>query len=316
MTEVWYNKKWNRRGESACYFFARGFFLMRKFAVLTDTASDLPDSYYVEHDVTPIRLGFTMDGVSYEGEDGAQLDVKEFYKRLRGGSMPTTYQVTPDQAEKAMASLMEAGKDVLAIAFSSGLSGTYESYVTAAKRVREKYPDRKVVVVDSLCASLGQGLLVDYVLKKADAGATLEETAAYAEEIKFHICHIFTVEDLFHLKRGGRVSAGTAIMGTLLNIKPVLHVDDAGHLIPIGKSMGRKKSISALVDKMVELNISGDDEPVFISHGDCPEDVEFLVSLLKKKFGERQIFIHEIGSVIGTHSGAGTLAVFFMGKHR
>ncbi len=289
---------------------------MRKFAIMTDTASDLPESYLKEHDVTAVRLGFTMDGVSYEGEDGASLDVKEFYTRLRGGSMPTTFQATPDQVEKSMTALAEEGKDILALAFSSGLSGTCESYFAAAKRVSEKYPARKIAVVDSLCASLGQGLFVDYIVKKADSGASLEETKAYAEEIRLHICHIFTVEDLFHLKRGGRVSTGTAIMGTLLNIKPVLHVDDAGHLIPIGKSMGRKKSISALVDKMAELSVIGDGDPIFISHGDCPKDVEFLVSLVKKKFGEREIFINEIGSVIGTHSGAGTLALFFMGKHR
>lgn len=289
---------------------------MRKFAIVTDSASDLPESYYTDHDIIPVRLGFTMDGVTYEGEDGNHLDVKEFYKRLRGGSMPTTFQATPDQIEKVMAALAGEGKDVLALAFSSGLSGTCESYMAAAKRVRERYPERKIAVVDSLCASLGQGLFVDYVVKKADAGATLEEAQAYAEEIKLHICHIFTVEDLFHLKRGGRVSAGTAIVGTLLNIKPVLHVDDAGHLIPIGKTMGRKKSISALVDRMAELNISKEDEPIFISHGDCPEDVELLISLIKKKFGEREIFVNEIGSVIGTHSGAGTLAIFFMGSHR
>ncbi len=289
---------------------------MRKFAIMTDTASDLPETYYSEHEITRIRLGFTMDGVTYEGEDGAELDNKEFYRRLRGGSMPTTFQVTPAQAERAMTALAEEGKDVLAIAFSSGLSGTCDSYLKAAEHVRRKYPERKIAVVDSLCASLGEGLLVDYVVKKADGGASLEEVQAYAESIKLHICHIFTVEDLFHLKRGGRVSAGTAIVGTLLNIKPVLHVDDAGHLIPIGKSMGRKKSISALVDRMAELNISKGDEPIFISHGDCPEDVDLLVSMVKKKFGERKIFVNGIGSVIGTHSGAGTLAIFFMGSHR
>lgn len=283
---------------------------------MTDTAGDLPESYYQEHDVTAVCLGFTMDGVSYEGEDGNHLDVKEFYRRLRGGSMPTTFQATPDQIEKTMTVLAEAGKDILALAFSSGLSGTYESYLAAAKRVRERFPKLKIAVVDTLCASLGQGLLVDYVVKKADAGSTLEEAQAYAESIKPHICHIFTVEDLFHLKRGGRVSTGTAIVGTLLNIKPVLHVDDAGHLIPIGKAMGRKKSVSALVDKMAELNTLRDGDPIFISHGDCPEDVEYLVSLVKRKFGEREFFINEIGSVIGAHSGAGTLAIFFMGKHR
>lgn len=289
---------------------------MRQFAIITDTASDLPLSYYQEHDVRSVRLGYTMDGVTYEGEDGAELDVKEFYARLRGGARPTTFQATPEQIARVMEELAAEGRDILGVAFSSGLSGTYESYLAAAKSVSEKYPGRKIEVVDSLCASLGQGLFVDYIVKKADSGASLAETKAYAEDIRLHICHIFTVEDLFHLKRGGRVSTGTAIVGTLLKIKPVLHVDDAGHLIPIGKTMGRKKSISALVDKMAELQIMKEDDPIFVSHGDCPEDVEFLVSLLKQKFGEREIYINEIGSVIGTHSGAGTLAVFFMGSHR
>ena len=289
---------------------------MRKFAILTDTASDLPASYYAEHDLGVVALGFTMNGVSYEGEDGAFLDVKEFYQLLRDGAMPTTFQASPEQVARAMEKYAEAGQDILAIAFSSGLSGTYGSYLAAAKQVSEKYPACKIAVIDSLCASLGQGLFVDYIVKKADGGASLEETKAYAEQIRLHICHIFTVEDLFHLKRGGRVSTGTAIVGTLLKIKPVLHVDDAGHLIPIGKSMGRKKSIHALVDKMEELSIIGPDDPIFISHGDCPDDVAYLVSLVKAKFGEREIFINEIGSVIGTHSGAGTLAIFFMGKHR
>lgn len=289
---------------------------MRKFAILTDTASDLPASYYAEHDLGVVALGFTMNGVSYEGEDGASLDVKEFYQLLRDGAMPTTFQASPEQVARAMEKYAEAGQDILAIAFSSGLSGTYGSYLAAAKQVSEKYPACKIAVVDSLCASLGQGLFVDYIVKKADGGASLEETKAYAEQIRLHICHIFTVEDLFHLKRGGRVSTGTAIVGTLLKIKPVLHVDDEGHLIPIGKSMGRKKSIHALADKMEELSIIGPDDPIFISHGDCPDDVAYLVSLVKAKFGEREIFINEIGSVIGTHSGAGTLAIFFMGKHR
>ena len=289
---------------------------MRQFAIITDTASDLPANYYAEHDVYAVRLGFTMDGVTYEGEDGEELDVKEFYARLRSGSQPTTFQATPAQIARCMEQVAAEGKDILGIAFSSGLSGTYESYLAAARTVWEKYPSVKIEVVDSLCASLGQGLFVDYIVKKADSGATLAETAAYAESIRPHICHIFTVEDLFHLKRGGRVSMGTAIVGTLLNIKPVLHVDDEGHLIPIGKSMGRKKSISALVDKMSELQTMTESDPIFISHGDCPKDVAYLISLVKQRFGEREIFVNEIGSVIGTHSGAGTLAIFFMGSHR
>lgn len=289
---------------------------MRNFVILTDTASDLPESYYREHDVAFVRLGFNMDGVLYEGEDGDHMDVKEFYAKLRGGSMPTTFQITSEQAKRSIEPIVQSGKDVLVVAFSSGLSGTCGSYVVAARDLSAKYPGRKILVVDSLCASLGEGLLVDYLVKKADSGATIEEAYHYAEALKQHICHYFTVDNLFHLKRGGRVSATTAVIGTMLKIKPVLHVDKEGHLIPVGKAMGRKKSISSLVDHMKELQILDHDDPIYISHGDCEEDVEYLISLLKATYGERKIFVNQIGSVIGTHSGAGTLAVFFRGKHR
>lgn len=289
--------------------------MARQFIILTDTGSDLPESYYAEHGIECVPLGFTMDGVTY-GEDGESMEVKKFYELLRAGSMPKTFQITPEQAKRHIEPYASAGKDVLVVSFSSGLSGTYESYLSAAKEILESYPDRKILVVDSLCASLGQGLFVDYIVKKADSGASIEETRDYAEDLKLHICHYFTVYDLYHLKRGGRVSATTAFVGNLLKIKPVLHVDNEGHLIPIGKAMGRKKSISALAEHMTELETLGEDDPIFISHGDCEEDVEYLVSILKTKFGERKIFVNEIGSVIGTHSGAGTLALFFRGKKR
>lgn len=290
--------------------------MARKFVLMTDTGSDLPDEYYIKHEIDCVPLGFTLDGVTYGGDDGDAMDVKKFYELLRGGALPKTFQVTPAQAINHIQPYLEAGKDVLILAFSSGLSGTCESYRIAARELLENFPARKVYVVDSLCASLGQGLFVDYVVKKADSGATIEETRDYAEDLKLHICHFFTVDDLFHLKRGGRVSGATAAIGSLLKIKPVLHVDDAGHLIAIGKAMGRKKSISALVDKMTELQTLGADDPIFISHGDCIDDVNYLVSLIKERFGAREIFINEIGSVIGTHSGAGTVALFFVGKHR
>ena len=288
----------------------------RKFVIITDSASDLPEEYYKEHNVECIPLGFMMDGVTYGGEDGASMDVKAFYATLRGGSMPTTFQITPEQAKKHMEKFVKEGKDVLALAFSSGLSGTANSYFMAARELTEEYPERKIYVVDTLCASLGEGLFVDYVVQKADTGATIDETRRYAEELKQHICHYFTVDNLFHLKRGGRVSAATAVIGSMLKIKPVLHVDHEGHLIPVGKAMGRKKSISALVDYMKELQILEKGDPIYISHGDCEEDVNYLIALLRECFGERKIFVNCIGSVIGTHSGAGTLALFFRGKHR
>lgn len=290
--------------------------MVRKFAIITDSGSDLPASYFTEHDIECIPLGFDMDGVTYGGEDGEMLDVKAFYERLRGGSMPKTFQVTPEQARLHFEPYVKAGRDVLVVAFSSGLSGTCNSYTLAAQTLMEEYPACKIVVVDSRCASMGQGLFVDYIVKKADSGASLEETQAYAEEIRPHMCHFFTVENLFHLKRGGRVSAATAVVGTLLKIKPVLHVDDEGHLIAIGKAMGRRKSIAALYEKMKELSALGENDPVFISHGDCMEDVEYLIDLIRKDFGEREIVVNEIGPVIGSHSGAGTVALFFMGQHR
>ncbi len=289
---------------------------MRNFVILTDTGSDLPKDYYAAHAVEEIPLGYTMDGVTYGGEEGGSLAVKEFYARLRGGSMPKTFQATPDQAYRHFEAHAKRGEDMLVLAFSSGLSGTYNSYVLAARELTENYPEVKIEVVDTKCASYGQGLLVDYCVRKADGGASLAETKAYAEELVPRICHYFTVEDLFHLHRGGRVSAATAVVGSMLKIKPVLHVDGEGHLIAIGKAMGRKKSISAIAEKFRELQELGPDDPVFFSHGDCAGDVNFLLELLKDDLAGRRVEVADIGPVIGTHSGAGTLAIFFLGKHR
>ncbi len=290
--------------------------MSRKFVIVTDSASDLPEEYFTKNGLDCVRLGFTVDGKTYGGEDGEEMDIKEFYASLRGGSMPTTFQVPPEQAEKHIERHLKEGQDVLAVAFSSGLSGTANSFAIAARELSERYPERKIFVVDSLCASMGEGLFVDYIVKKADTGASIEETRDYAEDLKQHICHYFTVDNLFHLKRGGRVSAATAVVGSLLKIKPVLHVDEEGHLIAIGKAMGRKKSISALVEHMKELETLEEDDPIFISHGDCAEDVEYLKKLITEAFGERVFYTNYVGSVIGTHSGAGTLALFFCGKHR
>lgn len=286
------------------------------FQIISDSSCDMPEVYYQEHGIECVNLGLQIEGKLYNGEEGEPISAPAFYEKLRGGAMPTTFQVTPEQVKLHAERFLKEGRDVLAIVFSSGLSGTAHSFQVAAEDLMKKYPQRKFLVVDSLAASMGEGLLLDYVIKKAETGASIEETAAYAESIKLHICHWFTVEDLFHLKRGGRVSATTAMVGTLLNIKPVLHVDDEGHLINMSKAMGRKKSIRALVDRMEELNTIGKDDPVFISHGDCIEDAEFLAKLVKERFGEREIKIHFVGPVIGTHSGAGTLALFFMGTHR
>lgn len=276
----------------------------------------MPESYFSEHDVDVIRFGFMMDGTSYSGEEGAEIDTHEFYERVRKGAMPTTYQINEDVAKAHMERHVREGKDVLAVVFSGGLSGTAECFRRAAQALNEEYPDRKVLACDSLCASMGQGLFLDYAVRKADAGAGLQETFDYLESIKQNMCHYFTVDNLFHLKRGGRVSGATAVLGTLLSIKPLLYVDPEGHLISLSKVVGRKKSIRWMAEKIREMQAMGPDDPIFISHGDCPEDAELLAGMVREDFPGHEITINSIGPVIGTHSGPGTLAIFFFGKQR
>lgn len=288
----------------------------RQFVIVTDSASDLPDEYFSERGVDCVRLGFVLDGVTYDENSETLPSIGEFYAKVRGGSMPTTFQISPEQALSHIEPPAAAGHDVLVLAFSSGLSGSFNSYCVAAEQLREKYPDRKLFVVDSLCASMGEGLFVDYVVKKADTGASIEETRDYAEDLKLHVCHEFTVDNLFHLKRGGRVSTAAAIVGTIFQVKPVLHVDDEGHLIVVKKAIGRKKSLHELVARMKERECLQSDDPIFISHGDCIDDVNYLISLLRAAFGEREILVNTIGSVIGAHSGPGTVALFYRGNKR
>ncbi len=291
---------------------------MNPYIIMTDTTADLPESYIRDHGLSILSLNYILDGQTYDREH--PLDVKEFYAKMRSGSMPTTSQVNPEQARSTMYAYLEKGLDVLYIAFSSGLSGTYNSGRIAAEEIAEDgiFPERKVVVVDSLCASLGEGLLVHKAVMLKEAGKSLEEVADWLEKNKLHICHNFTVDDLFHLHRGGRVSKATAILGTMMNVKPVLHVDDAGHLIAIGKVHGRKKSISALVDRMAEQIKGYEDQNdvIFISHGDCIEDVEYLKKLIEEKIGNTEFLVNYVGPTIGAHSGPGTLALFFMGDPR
>ena len=289
---------------------------MNPYVIMTDTTADLPESYIQEHGLEILSLSYILEGTTYDREH--PLDVTEFYNRMRGGSMPTTSQVNPEQAKAAFEACMEQGKDVLYLAFSSGLSGTCNSAMIAADEIREegKYPDGKVTVVDTLAASLGEGLLVYKAVRMKEEGKSMEEVAAWVEENKLHLCHNFTVDDLFHLHRGGRVSKATAILGTMINIKPVLHVDDEGHLIAIGKVRGRKKSLSALVDRMEEQMKGFENPEVFISHGDCLEDAQYVEKLVRERFGIENFVINHVGPTIGAHSGPGTVALFFMGNPR
>ena len=286
---------------------------MRTYKIITDSCCDFPVDTYGQLDLAYVPLSLEFRGsVSQDRNDDS---LKELYDGMRTGESAKTSAVNPDTWAKTMEPWLQKGMDVLVLAFSSGLS-TNQSAVIAAQEMMEKYPERTVRVVDTLCASLGQGLLVWYVCHQRDNGATLEEAAAWAEENKLHLCHWFTVDDLMFLKRGGRVSAATALVGTMLQIKPVLHVDDEGHLINVSKVRGRKASIEALAKKMGELALPGENDTVFICHGDCMEDAQQLSKLVKEKYGVKNVFIYYVGAVIGSHSGPGTLALFFMGNNR
>ena len=289
---------------------------MNKYKITTDNTADLPYSYYREHDIEYMYLTYQLEGINY-GKNN-ELNCKEFYDKMRNGSMPTTSQVNSEEAKEILRPFLEEGFDILHLAFSSGLSGSYNSVRLAAEELQEEFPERKIVVVDSLCASLGEGLFVDKAVELKEEGKTLEENAAWLEEHRKNFCHVFTVDDLFHLHRGGRVSKAAAVVGTMINLKPLLHVDNEGHLIPIGKVRGRKKSLAGLVALMEERVGSWKDKnaKIFISHGDCQEDAEYVAKLVKEKFGYETFLINTIGATIGTHSGPGTVALFFMGDYR
>ena len=289
---------------------------MGKYVIMTDSSCDLSEEYIKEHGLDVLNLLYNMDGTIY-GEDKT-MDIKEFYAKMRGGSMPTTMAVNPEDVANAMRRHLEQGEDILYIAFSSGLSASCQNAVLGANDVRDEFPDRKIIVVDSLCASMGQGLFVHYALKRQAEGMSLEENVRWLEEHKLNICHQFTVDDLHHLHRGGRVSKATAILGTMINVKPVLHVDDEGKLISLYNVRGRKKSLQALVSNM-EKTIGGfenENDDIFISHGDCMDDVLYLEKLIEEKFGKKNFYVNYVGAVIGAHSGPGPMALFYLGNKR
>lgn len=284
------------------------------YRIITDTCCDFPEQMYQELDLSVVSLSVNFKGETVKTYSESWL--KEMFNDLRAGEMATTSAANPQDWQEAIEPVLASGEDALVLAFSSGLSTTYQSAVIAASELTEKYPDRTVKVVDTLCASLGQGLLVYYACQKRDEGLSLEELADWCETHKQNLCHWFTVDDLMYLKRGGRVSAATALVGTMLKIKPVLHVDNDGHLINVAKVRGRRASIEALAGKMGELALPGENDTVFICHGDCVEDAQYLETIVKERYGVKNVLIYYVGAVIGSHSGPGTLALFFMGEHR
>ena len=290
---------------------------MADYVIVTDSSCDLPAGMAEELELVVLPLSFLLNGKEYRNYlDGREMPIEEFYRHIRAGEPCTTSAVNVDAYKSAMEPILKSGKDVLDIAFSSGLSATYNSAKIACEELSEKYPERTVRAVDTLCASLGQGLLVWLAAQKKRAGESLDEVRGWLEENKLHLCHWFTVDDLKHLRRGGRISGATALIGTMLSIKPVMHVDDEGHLIAMGKVRGRRASLDALADHMEQTAIDPASQTVFISHGDCPEDAEYLAGEIRRRMNVKEVVIGDVGPVIGAHSGPGTMALFFLGTTR
>ena len=290
---------------------------MSEYVLITDSSADLSQEMVQELGVTVLPLSFTIQGKVYRNyPDNREMDLPLFYDMLRAGELATTSAVNVAEYTQAVEPILQEKKDVLILAFSSGLSSTYQASVLAAEELREKYPDRKIYTVDTLCASMGQGLLVYLAVQEQRKGRSIEEVRDWAESTKLHLCHQFTVDDLHFLKRGGRISATTAVVGSMLQIKPVLHVDNEGHLINIGKARGRQASLKALVDKMEKTVTEEGKKTVFISHGDCRKDAVAVADMVRERFGTQDIRINYVGPVIGAHSGPGTLALFYLGTEQ
>lgn len=289
---------------------------MSCFNIITDSTADLPIEYLSQNNIGVLNLSYEICGTVY-GQD-RQMPVEEFYKAMREGNLTKTSQVNPDQAKAGLLKALDDSNELLYIAFSSGLSGTYNSGRLAAMEIMEENPDVKIRVIDSKCASMGEGLLVYKAVEMRNNGSSFEEVADWVEENVLHFVHMFTVDDLNHLYRGGRVSKTSALIGTVLNIKPILHVDDEGHLVPLSKERGRKRALISLVDEM-EKRIGCFKEKndiIFISHGDCYDDAMIVKEEIEKRFGAEKFMINLIGPTVGSHSGPGTVALFFMGEER
>ena len=287
---------------------------MNDYIVTVNSTVDVPKEWLKERNVPFIPLKYTIDGETYQDMSG--LSSKEFFAKLREGKMSVTSQVNPEEAKEALEPFLKEGKDVLHLGFSSGLSGTFNSMKLAAEALQEEYPDRKLIIVDTLCACMGEALLLYYVLKRKSEGMTIEEAAQWAEEHKLHICHNVTIDDLYHLQRGGRVSKTAAVLGSMVQIKPMIHMDNEGKLQVIGKERGRKKSLQKIVERAAEQFKGWENDIIMITHGDCIDDAEYVAELVRRKMGIRNILINNIGTVIGSHTGPGVVAVFCMGDER
>lgn len=289
----------------------------QNYVIVTDSSCDLPAELAQELELAVLPLTLTLGGKEYANYlDGREIGFSEFYGRIRQGEVAVTAAANLEGYLSIMEPILQAGKDILLLVFSSGLSSTYQVSLLAAEELSQKYPQRKILPVDTLCASMDQGLLVYLAARQRGEGKSLQEVRDWVEKEKYHLCHWFTVDDLMYLKRGGRLNAATALVGTALGIKPVLHIDNEGHLINMGKARGRRASLTALVDKMAELAVEPQGQVAFISHGDCLEDAKAVEQMLKQRLGVKKVIISYVGPVIGAHTGPGVVALFFLGKER
>lgn len=284
--------------------------------LVLDCCCDLPLEYVEKNNIPVLSLTVNLNGKEYKDDLGKTLSYEDFYSEVRTGAMPSTAQINAFAFEEEFRKHVSEGKAIICIAFSSALSGTYNSACIARETILEEYKEADITVIDSKCASLGEGLLDYYAIEMLKKGASKEEIVKWVEENKLRINHWFTVDDLNHLKRGGRVSGTAAAIGTLLDIKPIMHVDDEGRLIPVTKVKGRKKSIRALAEELDKRIVNEEEQVIFISHGDCLEDAKLLEKLIWEKHKVKDVVINHVGPAIGTHSGPGTVALFFLGERR
>ena len=291
--------------------------IMSEYVIMTDSSCDLPASLAEEMELTVLPLYVEVDGQRYTNYlDEREISFKDIYAKLRTKCPAKTSAVNVHDFLEPMENLLRAGKDILYIGFSSGLSGTFSAGAMAEKELAERYPERRLYAVDSLCASLGQGLLIYHAWKEKQNGKSIEEVRDFVENNKLKLCHWFTIDDLMFLKRGGRISGATAIVGSMLNIKPVMHVDNEGHLIKVSTARGRKASIKALADEAEKRGIDLENQTIFISHGDCLDEANYLAEIMRTRLHVKEVLINYVGPVIGSHSGPGTIALFFLGNER
>lgn len=291
---------------------------MRDYIIMTDSCCDLNQQEVDELGLTVLPLSFTIDGKTYlNTPDHAEMSPEEFFAKIAAGENSTTAAANVGQFDEAMRRALDAGKDILCICFSGALSTTYQSACIAAETVLAKHPEGRIRVIDSLSASLGQGLLMYLTAhKKLEENLTLDQLGDWVEENKLHVCHWFTVDDLNYLKKGGRVSAATALVGTMLSIKPIMHTSDEGKLTVVGKARGRKSSLNTLIDTVGRLGINLQDQVMFICQADCQAEAETVAAQLKQRYGVKEVYINYIGPVIGSHTGPNTMGLFFVGTER